>query len=415
MDKQINNDPEAVANVTPVTNDTPAQQQASAPAVKQDLTATQVDNNPDSDVSLDDFIAVKAGISSAQKQLATKLEDKKADEIVAKPLVDDKKADDKVVESKQPEVRVDDKKVDAKVDDKESDKRVYDDLPEELKPIFKKLHNEPFNALKPIVKALAETKTKLAETESKLVDAKKGGLPDNYFEHSKGYILAPEFEQAANTAIRAEQIANHWKGQLDRIRKGEATYQEVVVNPRTGELSLSKPINVDKDAENEVASYVDFSQQQLMEKQIAVRSFAEKHATTHKESVSQVTDFEKTAFKVFDGDNSKAWEPIIKDTIAKTFPAAFRNNPLATGYAKALLTIDILGKQLTQLKAGGKVAETLKTDDGKVISKEDKLKAGPTNGDMANAGGGASKADDDDITIDAFKERINGGSVHMRR
>lgn len=404
-------DQEAIANVTLAT-DTPAQ--ASTPAPKQEIGATQVDTQPEADVTMDDFNSVLEGIPAAQKQAAEpkvepKVEDKKADEIVAKP---DEKASDKIA-VKPSEVKVEDK---VKVDDSKDDKRVYDDLPEELKPIFKKLHNEPFNVLKPIVKSFAETKAKLAETESKLAEAKKGALPDNYFEHSKGYILAPEFEAAANTAIRAEQIANHWKGQLDRIRKGEPTYQEVVVNPRDGSLSLSKPINVDKQAEEEVASYVDFSQQQLMEKQMAVRGFADRHAVTHREAVTQVNDFEKTAFKVFDGENAKAWEPIIKDTVAKTFPPAYRNNPLASGYAKALLTIDILGKQLTQLKAnGGKAAEIVKTDDGKVISKEDKLKGGPTNGDMANAGGGVAAKVDDDVSIDDFKNRMSESSVYMRK
>lgn len=406
-------DPEAVANVTVVTNDT-STQQASTPTPKQELSATQIDAQPDDDVSMDDFTSVLAGIPAAQKQVAVpkvepKVEDKKVEEVVAKPI-------EKVAEVKQPDIKVEDKKAETKIDDSKDDKRVYDDLPEELKPIFKKLHNEPFNALKPIVKSLAETKAKLTETEGKLAEVKKGALPDNYFEHSKGYILAPEFEAAANTAIRAEQIANHWEGQLDRIRKGEPTYQEVIVNPRDGSLLFSKPINVDKQAEEEVASYVKFSNQQLMEKQMAVRGFADRHAVTYREAVTQVTDFEKTAFKVFDGENAKAWEPIIKDTVVKTFPPAYRSNPLASGYAKALLTIDILGKQLTQLKAnGGKVAEVVKTDDGKVISKEDKLKGGPTNGDMANAGGaGAAKADDE-VTVDDFKERMNGGSVHMRR
>lgn len=402
-------DPEALANVTPVTQDTkPEPQQTShAPAPKQELTATQVDDKPDDLVDFADFEAVKNGIKLDKKPAEVKVDDKKVDAIVAKP--DDKTPDVKV-EPKVDAAKVEDK---SKLPDDKEDKRVYDDIPESLRPVFKKLHNEPFNTFKPIIKENAELKAKLQESEAKYTEVKKGALPDNYYEHQRGYILSPEFESAANTAIRAEQVANHWKGQLEAIRKGEPTYQEVIINPRTGELSLSKPINVDKQAETEVASYVDFSQQQLMEKQFAVRSISERHASTHQEAVSQVLGFEKTAFKVYDGENAKLWEPVIKDTIAKTFPPAFRNNPLATGYAKALITIGKLGEQIKTLKEGAPAVT--KTDDGKVISAEDKKKAGPSASDMANAGAGGGAKDDDEVTMDDFKAIKDRNSVYIRK
>ncbi len=354
-------------------------------------------------------MAVKEGIKKAQKQPEDKkVEAKVDDKLAAKPT------DDKTVELKQPDIKVEDKKPDDKKVADELDKRVYDDIPESLRPIFKKLHNEPFNTFKPLIKELETTKAELETTKKSLQEVKKGALPDNYYEHEQGYILAPEFTQASNIASRAEQIANHWESQFERIRKGEATYQEVEINPRTGELYLSAPLAVTPQSEKQVESWMKGSQSQLMERQFAVRSIAEKHATTHKESVSQVNDFEKAAFKVFsEGDNAKSWEPVVKDTITKTFPAPFRNNPLASGYAKALLTIDILGKQLKALK-DGKPAE-VKTDDGKKVSVDDKKKAGPSAGDMANAGGGGASKDDDEVTIDDFKAVKERGQVYVRK
>lgn len=399
-------DPEAIVNANPVAQDTkPDTQVSTTPAApaKPDLTATQVDDKPDESVDFADFEAVKNGVKVDKKPSEVKTDDKKDDVVAAKP---DAKTPEAKVESKA-EVKLDDKKV-----ADELDKRVYDDIPEALRPVFKKLHNEPFNTFKPIIKENAELKTKLQESEAKYAEVKKGALPDNYYEHQRGYILSPEFENAANIAIRAEQVANHWKGQLEAIRKGEPTYQEIMVNPRTGELSVSKPLNVDKQAEAEVASYVDFAQQQLMEKQYAVRGISEKHTSAHQEAVNQVLGFEKAAFKVYDGENAKDWEPVIKDTIAKTFPPAFRNNPLATGYAKALITISKLGEQIKALKTGAPAIT--KTEDGKVISDADKKKAGPSAADMANSSGG-SKKDDDDVTIDDFKAVKDRDSVYIRR
>lgn len=399
-------DPEAVSNVTVVPDATPATEVKSQPSTKQDMTAVQVDTKPDESVDMADFLAVKDGIPAAQKQVETKVEPKVDDK---KPSTQDKPVLEKPLEAKPvaQDIKVDDKKSSDKaavVDDK-TDARDYSDIPENLKPIFKKLHNEPFNTFKPVIKELETTKAQLKDTETKLAEAKKGGLPNNYYEHQRGYILAPEFETAANTAIKAEQIANHWKSQADRIRKGETTYQDVNVNPRTGELSLSDPMQVTKDTEAKVDRYVEWAAEQLREKQYSVRSLAEKHAVTHKEAVTQVTDFENTAFKVFGGENAKQWEPIVKDTVMKTFPPAFRSNPLATGYAKALLTIGRLGEMIKTLQAnGGKVPDVVKTDDGKVINLEDKKKAGPSAADMANAGKTDNLPDDDNITMDDFKK-----------
>jgi hypothetical protein len=369
---------------------------AEAPVQKQDINAKQVDAKPDESVDFNEFLAVKDAIPAAQK------EDKKAEEV--KKVDDDKAALETKpkVEEKKVEVKAEEKTPEQKVEDDKASKRDYTDVPEEFLPVMKKAHNAAFDTFKPIVKEFSETKKKLADSEAKIVELKKGSLPDNYYEHSRGYILTPEFENAANTAIQAEQIANHWKSQLERVRKGEPTYQDIVRDPRTGQLTLTKPMQVDKSVEDEIAGYVDWANQQLAEKKFAVNSVAEKHNVTHQAAVSEVTGFEKAAFKIFDGENAKSWEPIVKDTILKTFPPAYRSNPLASGYAKALITIDVLGKQLKALKeSGGKVEDKVKTDDGKVIVTEDKKKAGPNNGDMANAGTGVSKGED--ITIDDFK------------
>lgn len=371
---------------------------------KPELSEKQIDTKPGADVSFDDFLAVKSEtpktIVPVPKVEEQKKEEKK-EEIAAKPEL--KKEEPPKVEPKKEEV----KKEEPKVDDKD-DKRNYDDIPENLRPIFKKLHNDPFNTFKPLVKELETTKAKLADVEKQYTEIKKGALPDNYYEHEKGYILSPDFEKAANTAIRAEQIANHWAAQYEAIRKGEPTWQDINVNPRTGELVLSDPMNVGKDTENKIQGYVNWANQQLMDKQYALRGISEKHSATHKQSVAEVTDFEKLAFKNFDGEKAKEWEPIIKDTINKTFPAAFRNNPLASGYAKALITIQQLGKLVTDLQKNGvKPDDVTKTDDGKVISNDDKKKAGPTAGDLANAGGTNGKKDADDVTIDDFKAVIN--------
>lgn len=361
-----------------------------------DLTAIQKDDKPDDSVSFDDFLAVKDNIPLAQKEVKKEPEVKKDE-----PALETKPK----VEPKKEEIKKEDTKVETTVDDKAS-KRDYTDVPEEFLPVMKKAHNAAFDTFKPIVKDFADTKKKLSDSEAEVTRLKKGALPDNYYEHQRGYILTPEFENAANVAIKAEMVANHWKNQLERVRKGEPTYQDISIDPRSGEFILSDPMQATKDSENKIAGYVDWAINQQTEKQYAIRSISEKHNVTHKEAVTQIADFESKAFKNFDGEKSKEWEPIIKDTIMKTFPPAYRSNPLARGYAKSLITIQQLGSIIKHLQESGGKESKVEIKDDKVINLDDKRKAGPTNGDMANSGASSSK--NDDVTIDDFNAVKNG-------
>jgi hypothetical protein len=297
----------------------------------------------------------------------------------------------------KPEIKVEQTK-------QQSDKRDYSDLADEDVPLFKKMGNETFNKLKPMYLEHKKLKDEAVTKQAEIDKLRKGALPDNYFEHPRGYTLTPQFENAANTAIKAGQIVEHWEKQLNKIKNGDDTYQEIHINSQDGGFYLSKPIQATKESASEITDYLKGCEQQLMQKRIALQEMATSHGNTYKQAIDSVKAFEEQAFKNFTGENAKVLEPVVNDTINKVLPPAFHTNPLARSYAKALITLQQLGTAykdaMEKLKAGENGKATI-VEKEKI---ESKRKAGPTNSDMA-AGGEDGKSSDN-VSFDMFQEAM---------
>lgn len=292
------------------------------------------------------------------------------------PKDDKPKEEPKVVEPKVDQVE-------PKEDKPKPEPRDYSGIDESLVPVFKKMGNEFFNNLAPIAK---ENKRIKAEYDAKVAEAdkyKKNAMPDSYFSHPRGYTLTPDFEIAANTAIKAEQIVNHWNEQLNKVKAGDDTYSSLIINQQTGELETIDNVRADKDTENKLHNIISGSERQLAVVRNNLTTLATSHNTKYNEALKEVADFEKSSFSYMEGENKDKLEPIIRDTITKIIPPVFQDSPLARPYVKAIFTIQQLGAKLKALEA----AQT--KPDKKV--EESKSKLNPNLSDMSGGGSSDSK------------------------
>lgn len=303
-------------------------------------------------------------------------------------------------ESKTEDV-VEDKKEDTKVSDTkvDSNARDYNDIEEADRPLFKKMGNEAFAKAKELYTQNKQFKADIQEKDATLTKLKSGALPDSYYEHERGYMLTPEFEQAANTVNKASVIVDHWYEQLKKVKEGDETYQEIHLD-KNGEFFLTKPIKADKESVNLIESYLDGSKNQLTKFQYSIQKIAELHKTKSGDSVKQIRDFENKAFPQFlKPENAKILDPLIKDLIKNEIPTTYQSNPLAQSYAKALITIRQLGNLVNDLKKG---ANGKSNGDGKAKeNKEDQEKLSPNNSDMSAGDDGARK---NTVTMEDFNE-----------
>jgi uncharacterized membrane protein YkoI len=263
------------------------------------------------------------------------------------------------------------------------------DIDEELRPVFRQMSNAAIEKLKPLILAAKKDKEQLTALETQLTEAKKGTLPDSYYEHDMGYVLTPEFSQRSATVDTASSIHNHWREQLNAVRSGADTYTPLM-NDKDGNVVKGQPVNVDKDTLGQLEDIRTWAQQQYNTEKSKLDNLAETHRSKSAGLKTWLNDFQAKAFPTFETNGNL--KSLIPDTI-KQFPAPFHSNPLTPLLARAFITIAELGEQL---KAGKVVpaAATNKQPSAAVI-----------------AGGGAGKAatlnDDSDIA-GAFERAKKG-------
>lgn len=280
--------------------------------------------------------------------------------------------------------------------------RDYSDIEDGHKQAFERMSNEAFNLLKPIYlerKQLAakqaEVEAQIAERDAKITQLQSGKpqIPDSYYEHENAFILTPEFNEVSSNINAYNLVLNHWQSQLDGIRSAsKESYTEIHQNPQTGEFYQSAPLPVDAHTEQKLSSYVHFAQQKMIEAKAELNLMAKSHKAKVADTVNWVRNFEATGFKNFETD--AALQAIVKDTISK-LPRTFHANPLAPLVAKALVTINQLGKLLQAKAQPASAAATTTTTP----------KAGNGNltaAELAGEGGGG-KPEVGEVTMEDFK------------
>lgn len=371
---------------------------------------TKVDDTVVDDTKVDDTKEVIVGDSIDDFTKLLNSETVAEDRNIKEEVLKDEKKEEVELEVKKEEVKVEDKTV-AKKNIPASAKpesRDYSGIDEKIVPLLKSMSGSAFDYVKPLIAEHAKLKTEHETAKAKIVDLEKGivKIPDSYNEHPRAYTLTPDFEKTADNLRGAAVILEHWENQLAKVRNDEDTYTVIQIDPKSGEFYESAPIKIDATSEKTLMQYVAGSHTQLARFKVEVQNIAKSHKTGYDNAVADVKDFEEKSFANFNGENKEKLAPLVADMIKTTFPPAFQSNPLAPGYAKALLTINHLATLLKKLNDGkGKTTEKKdeKTTEKKTDVKidDDQRRAGPTSSHMNGDGGdkgGAKKAVGDDIS-----------------
>lgn len=271
--------------------------------------------------------------------------------------------------------------------------RDYSDIDPELAPLFKQMSNEAFRRLKPVLKehkeALEKLKAKDVEVEEVRKNANK--LPDNYYEHPHGFVLTPEYSETSSAVSLCKTIADHWAGQLAKVREGAAEVEMLDINPKTGELYIAEKKKADAGIESELITNLNFANQQLFVKQAELQSIAKTHQSKHSEAISWLNQHEKAVFPAFDDPKNEGLSKTLTEVINR-FPPSFRSNPLSRLVAKSLITNNLLFKRVTELSNNKPVQQVAK------ITK-DKQQAGPNSAEAVGVSAGKSE----EVSFDDFE------------
>lgn len=267
-------------------------------------------------------------------------------------------------------------------------------LPAEYQELGKKMSNEAFTEFTKLVKERSSLNEALAE-------AKKGALPDNYFEHEQAYVLTPEFAKASDAVTVAEQVLNHWAAQQDALAGGADSYTPLVTGAN-GQLALGAPVAADRTTVNAISRQVSWAQQQYMQAQGALQAVGQVHRSKAAETKTWVNNFEQTAFKVF--DERPDLKAMVADTKAKYLHKSLHSNILANALVKAVVLSELQAKALAQLQSGG---ATVAQNGQQTVTK---ATTQPSAAAIAGGGVASSKSGstDDDNLMDMFTKAKKG-------
>lgn len=273
-------------------------------------------------------------------------------------------------------------------------------LPQEYQEAAKKMSNEAFG----IFTKLVEERKTLGE---QLSEAKKGALPDSYFEHEQAYVLTPEFATASDNVTQAETVLNHWSQQADALAAGADSYT-TLVQGANGQLVQSAPIKADRTTVNQINRAVTWAQQQYMTAQASLQAVGQTHKARAAETKNWVDNFERSAFKVF--DEKPEYKALVSDTKAKLLHKSLHGNILANAFAKAVILLDHQARALAQQTAGG--AAPAATQQPVKAAAQQPVKAAAQPSAAAIAGGGvatvAKAGSNEDVTMDDFYKAKKG-------
>jgi len=376
---------------------------------------------PSTEKSIADLPVVKEGDQPKTEEQQT--EKKVVDfndfiEASGKPKVDvipptettEKKIDDKVP--------VDDKKVvtipkgqEVQKDDKTRD---YTEIDEKDVPHFKRMSNEAFAAFKPVylehkkLKSDLTTKdTELTTTKEQLKKLKDEGpqLPDSYFEHPDSYLLDPAFRQNVQTLNMSQQILNHWQQQYDKVAEGATEFDMLDVDPKSGQLVITGKIPANRGSEAKLLSYITHAQGQVNKVSTDVQVAAKTHNVKYSDNVKGITDLRTKYFTAFYNtpENKAIYEPLVRQHL-DSFPAAFRNSPVAVLAAEALVMSQVMAAMVKKA-----TESTQQKVDELVKPKEINRTKQPTAGEITGDGRVEStNGDDKDVSIDDYNRVKNG-------
>lgn len=269
---------------------------------------------------------------------------------------------------------------------KQEDSRDLTGIAPEHQELFKRMSNEAFNVLKAEYLENRALKQQLAE-------AKKGSLPESYYEHESAYVLTPEFSAASENVAQAETILNHYTQQLADLRAGGDTYTVLQRNAQ-GQLVASAPVKADRNTVDQMADIRQAAYQQLLNEQAKLSAVGASHKAKATEAKQWLQDFESRAFPAF---ATPELQTVANDTMQKVLHKSYHNNPLAKLFAKAVVVMTEQAKALQAAKAAPQQQPV------QVAAKKQ-----PSAAEIASGGAAATTGAEKEVSFDDFQKAKKG-------
>jgi hypothetical protein len=349
---------------------------SASPADKVDDKATTASDNKsaedkssskDASVSIDDFANLDSSLTQKPNvKLDDKPADKPADKIDTKPVAD-------------------------KVD--KTTGRDYSGIADEHVPAFKKMSNEAFAAMKPIYLERQKSTETIKQLNEELTKAKSNALPDSYYENEMGFILDPEYQQAATNLEKADYILRHWREQMRLVQEGK-DWADLEMDDK-GQFKKSAGKGSDSAAVVEVQEAFNHALQQYNRVLGKTQGIQQSFVARSKQAINTIKESEDAWFPALK-DEKHPLQPVVK-LVREKLPPQLRNNPLAGPLAKALVALQVMKKDLEETEK--KVASAASSN---VKPTAPQVKAGPTAGDIQ--GGASSGKTVEDISINDFQK-----------
>ena len=261
-------------------------------------------------------------------------------------------------------------------------KRDYSGIDEADKPLFEKMGNETFVAMKKTYTEAREIKKQLEETKKQLATQPKS---TSVHGHPRSYVLTKEHDELVQSAQAATFVEKHWQTQLARIRRGEK-WQDLDVN-KEGKFVISEPKDGTAEDEASVIGWLTDASAQRVDTSKQYKDYVSGYETNYKTDLGLWT---KGLAEYLPDSNKPELKKMEEEVMAKFIPTSFRDHPLAKG---VVYLIYELAKQQQVNKQYEKVE---KRQEG--IQKT-AAKAQPTKAAIGPSGGASTNG----VNFDQFK------------
>lgn len=252
--------------------------------------------------------------------------------------------------------------------------RDYTGIEEADVPLFRKMANESFDALKPVYLERKQLQTEVAQLRQQ-VNQNVEAHPSLYT-HPEGYKLTKEYDEMSRIVDLSAQAEEHWNLQLARLRRGLG-WQDAGVNDQ-GKIVLGPEQENNEAAEVYVMRKLNAAQRTNLDVGSKLDNYVKNFNKRHQEDTGVIKQIESQYFPDYDKPDhpTASTQKQVMDLI----PEAMRSHPLASILCKVAAGNIFMSKQLQQLQANKTVAAAVKADAKAAPPPASAFKTGGGNG-----------------------------------
>lgn len=317
---------------------------------------------------------------AAEKEKLLKQQEKEADK--KEKNEEPPKKDDKESEKKLPFKPLKDitKKAEGATDESKQGQRDFTGFDESEVEKLKKMSNDAFEFVRPRLLTEKELKGKVKDLESKLANASKDALPDNYFEHPEAYLLDKNYNKALNNlSIVADEMAA-WEDSLLKARGGEEWIEYQWDAKRNGYVQIKRPPGPESELYIEKALARGNQLKQQLESE--VQSSMQTHKQRSEKLRSNVRERENVIFPQYSDPDILKKDPVMKSLADYLAEGGLENNALLPTCCKFYAHAMKLQERVEELEAGANKSKAIE---------EIKKSNGPTNTEVNQGAGSTEK------------------------